>query len=336
MKASIVMPVYNGSNYIRRSLESVFDQNSRGLEIIVVDDGSTDETASIVRSLFQEKKSQEIRCRLVYQKNQGVSVARNVGLKNASGDYVFFLDADDLINPDCIGKLYKRAMDTAAEISMCGFNMTSSDGKILRAYQDSYHFFNSTMFGKDAALSMLKERIRLCTGNGMFSRRFLISTNLSYSRGATHGEDQEFVLKALFLSNKVSCVSESLVQYVQHSASIVREKTLKQFHYVGSMKRLLRFFETHGAEEEIVDLMVKNKIPESYLTVLSSLYANNYSRKDFRQIINHPFVKRQIESYKAGGDSAKSKIKTFIIRRFPYLYFWYHKLNENRYLRTST
>jgi glycosyltransferase involved in cell wall biosynthesis len=118
MKVSIVMPVYNGSNYIRRSLESVFDQNSRGLEIIVVDDGSTDETASIVRSLFQEKKSQEIRCRLVYQKNQGVSVARNVGLKNASGDYVFFLDADDLINPDCIGKLYKRAMDTAAEISI--------------------------------------------------------------------------------------------------------------------------------------------------------------------------------------------------------------------------
>jgi len=333
IRVSVVMPVFNGSKFIEKSLRSVLEQDFSDFEIIVVDDGSTDESSSIVRDFFGENRLPNVSTKLLSQENQGVSAARNRGLSNAEGSYAVFLDADDIMNPGFLKKLYRKARETDADITMCGFNMVDENGNTIRSYMDSYQFFREEIPGTQATLMMLKKTIWLWTGNGFFSRGFLESGNISYAHGATHGEDQEFALKALFLSKSVTCVPECLVEYVQRKTSIVREPTLRQFHLVGSMRRLLRFFEEHGAEKEIIDLMRKNKIPESYLTVLSSLYSSGYSRTSLKRIVNHPFVKEQVRSFEFYGDSMMSKTKSFLIQRIPYLYFWYHKLIEKSYFR---
>lgn len=104
-KYSVVIPLYNKKDFIKQTLESVLNQSVHDFEIIVVDDGSTDGSSEIVHSI------QDSRIRLISQKNQGVSKARNTGIKNSTGDYICFLDADDLWYPDflsVVGSLIEK------------------------------------------------------------------------------------------------------------------------------------------------------------------------------------------------------------------------------------
>ena len=106
MKVSIIIPAYNAENYIRKSLDSVVNQVYKNLEIIIVDDASTDDTKKIIKE-YAEKDDRIIP---FYQsKNKGVSSARNTGLKAATGDYIVFVDSDDELTPDAIRRMVDMA-----------------------------------------------------------------------------------------------------------------------------------------------------------------------------------------------------------------------------------
>ena len=96
MKISVIIPAYNVENYIEKCIESVINQTFRNIEIIVIDDGSTDGTTSIIRRYSKKDR----RIVPIYKKNSGVSDSRNIGIDKFTGDYVFFLDSDDWIDED--------------------------------------------------------------------------------------------------------------------------------------------------------------------------------------------------------------------------------------------
>jgi glycosyltransferase involved in cell wall biosynthesis len=98
------MPVYNVEKYVAESIQSVLDQTYSDFELNIVNDGSTDNTANVVRSF------QDARIRLITQENKGVSVARNKGIEAALGDYIAFLDGDDLWCPDCLAKMIAKRL----------------------------------------------------------------------------------------------------------------------------------------------------------------------------------------------------------------------------------
>lgn len=117
---SIITPVYNVEKYVRDSLESVFNQNYRNIEIIIVDDRGTDNSMKIVREVMAN-------CPFTYsiitqERNCGVSEARNIGINQASGDYIFFLDSDDLITSDCIELLYNNIIKHDADMVISNYN----------------------------------------------------------------------------------------------------------------------------------------------------------------------------------------------------------------------
>ena len=108
VKVSIIVPVYNVAKYIRKCMESLLDQDYTGeIEIICIDDGSTDGTSDTLKKMSAFDK----RIRYYYQENQGVSVARNEGLKRATGDYVMFCDSDDYYDRNAVSTCAKKAMD---------------------------------------------------------------------------------------------------------------------------------------------------------------------------------------------------------------------------------
>ncbi|HRR50123.1 MAG TPA: glycosyltransferase family A protein, partial [Bacteroidales bacterium] len=98
-KVSVIIPVYNSADYLKETLLSVISQTLRDTEIIVVNDGSTDKSEEIIES-YQKGDS---RIKYLFQPNQGQSIARNVGLDNATGDFVYFMDSDDLLEQDALG-----------------------------------------------------------------------------------------------------------------------------------------------------------------------------------------------------------------------------------------
>lgn len=121
-KVSVIIPMYNSENYIGQCIRSVADQTYRNLEIIVVDDGSTDAGARVCAELMET----DARIRLCRQENRGVSAARNHGIDVATGEYVFFLDSDDAVHPLLLEELLGRAEENHARLAFCGYRKTDS------------------------------------------------------------------------------------------------------------------------------------------------------------------------------------------------------------------
>lgn len=117
-KVSIIIPIYNTSDYLKSCLDSVAKQSHQNLEVILIDDGSTDQSGQIADN-FTKKDS---RFQIIHQKNQGQSAARNAGLKIASGDFINFIDSDDVVDKNFIKKLLKPFDDPDLVLSICGFS----------------------------------------------------------------------------------------------------------------------------------------------------------------------------------------------------------------------
>lgn len=111
-KVSVIVPVYNVQDYISECIESILSQTYMNIEIIIVDDGSTDNSINICRELLKKNSS----CKIISQQNGGLSAARNTGLVNATGDFVFFLDGDDWIESDAIEKMIKDYLSQPCDI----------------------------------------------------------------------------------------------------------------------------------------------------------------------------------------------------------------------------
>lgn len=142
-KISIIVPIYNIANYLERMLDSLLCQTYSNLEIILIDDGSTDGSEIICDSY----KNKDKRIKVVHQKNSGVSIARNVGLKLATGDYIGFVDSDDIIDENMYKKLYNNMTNYNCEISVCNF--CSFSDKPLFEYSENIKIYNCESALKD-------------------------------------------------------------------------------------------------------------------------------------------------------------------------------------------
>lgn len=123
---SVIIPVYNAEKYIRKCIESVLNQTYRNLEIILIDDGSTDNSYSVCQE-YNNNSSVKI----IHKENEGVSKARNYGIDISNGKYLIFIDADDYISCDMIEKLYKNIKENNADISMCNIIRINEKGQYI-------------------------------------------------------------------------------------------------------------------------------------------------------------------------------------------------------------
>ena len=123
VKISVIVPVYNCEDYIGESISSLLNQTFKDIEIICMDDGSSDNSLNILNKIA----ANDSRLKVFSQENQGASVARNNALKKATGDYVYFFDADDYIVEDALEKVYKKAVSTDSEIVIFYFDSYKDD-----------------------------------------------------------------------------------------------------------------------------------------------------------------------------------------------------------------
>lgn len=127
---SIIVPVYNGEVYLVRLIQSIMQQTWSDYELIVIDDGSTDNSLALLTKM-KESFKEENKMIVIHQENGGISKARNRGLSEAQGEYIIFIDQDDLINNDYIEVLYNNIEKSRADIIISGFNKVSTNGKII-------------------------------------------------------------------------------------------------------------------------------------------------------------------------------------------------------------
>lgn len=199
---SVIIPAYNASQYLAETLESVLQQTFANFEIIVVDDGSKDNTTDIVRSFSQ----QDSRVKLVSQKNQGVSVARNTGIKNAQGELIAFLDADDLWYPHKL-ELHVQHFNSNPSLGMSfgRVEFMSFDGK-LTGQRSSSRLRNITL------QHLYEENLAVTPSNTVF-RRVILEKTGGFDKDLSGFADAELFLRVGCQGYQVEGINQVLVLY---------------------------------------------------------------------------------------------------------------------------
>lgn len=197
---SIIIPVFNGEMFLSVAIQSLIDQSFKEFELIVVDDGSTDNTKNVVENYINKDK----RINYLYQNNSGVSKSRNKGIELAKGKYVCFLDSDDYYNNDFLEKMLYKITKDSADVCYCGYNIVTSEfRKVKRTEFTDKNILEKYILGK----------VSIHTTGWMIERRVLTNNNIIFRVGVSWGEDIEFFCEVLAMAKKVVFVNEYLTNY---------------------------------------------------------------------------------------------------------------------------
>lgn len=206
-RLSIITPVFNGARVLRETLDSVVAQTRHDLEYILVDDGSTDETPQILAEYVAAYPW----ITTVRIPNSGSGARpRNVGLERAQGEYVFFLDSDDLLAPEAVDRLLEVADDTGSDVVLCrmenfGEGTRSIPRAVFRAERRQADFIESFAY-------------RTLGPTKLFRRSLVEEHRIRFPEGYRVGEDQPFTLRAFLLANHISAISDQVYYWVRNYA----------------------------------------------------------------------------------------------------------------------
>ncbi len=223
---SVIIPVYNVENYLRECIDSVINQTYRNIEIILVDDGSTDSSGKIC----EEYLDKDPRVTVIHQKNSGLSAARNAGFDACTGKYVYFLDSDDYINPKTLAALVDTAKKDSSDIVF--FDAVSFadnyDFEVRQNYLRKNRY--KTDNGKTVFAQMTKNNdFHSAVYLMLFSKSFLKKANLRFVPGILH-EDMVFTFFALYKASAVSQCTEAFYHRRYRKDSIMTSaKSKKHF-----------------------------------------------------------------------------------------------------------
>ena len=202
---SVIIPVYNVFPYLQEALESVINQTYQNLEIIVVDDGSTDGSGPLC-----DKYRYDSRVKVIHQVNRGLSGARNTGFDHMTGEYVAFLDSDDILFPDMIQRLICAIEKTDAGIAICDFE-TFQDGQKKGKNNQRYAAGEEQILTSSQALNrLITGEIRFAVWNKLYRR--VLWDNLRFPEGHVH-EDVTVTYRLLERSRRVNILPHKLIRY---------------------------------------------------------------------------------------------------------------------------
>lgn len=213
---SVVLPAYNVEPFVARALESVIAQDYPRLEIVFVDDASTDATRPVAERILRScKRPFQV---LRQEKNGGVSAARNAGLQAARGEYVCFVDPDDFVNADYLSTLYGIVSPNQADIAFCGFNHYYEDTGVL--VPERFRLKKALLQASDYLFAWHMRKLTASVWCFLYRKDFLLSTELRFNERCRRGEDGEFIQKTLLRSAKTVFANIRLYNYVHHKAQI--------------------------------------------------------------------------------------------------------------------
>ncbi|MDD3221591.1 MAG: glycosyltransferase family 2 protein [Clostridia bacterium] len=243
---SVIVPVYAVEKYIKKCIHSILKQTMEDFELILVDDGSPDKCGKICDAYAK----QDNRIRVLHQENQGLSGARNTGLKAAEGEYIAYIDSDDSVEPDYLEELYSNAVRFNAEVSVCGYLFdweTQEIKKYVKATQNRDKAGKvCTYSGREAAAKIVKENERrMITSWGKLYHKSL-KPYLIYPEGKTH-EDEFVTYRVFYKANRVVVSQRRLYHYLQRGSSIMNEHfNEKRLHKLLALKESIAFFKRAG------------------------------------------------------------------------------------------
>ncbi|MBR6147728.1 MAG: glycosyltransferase family 2 protein [Lachnospiraceae bacterium] len=329
IKYSVIIPVYNLENYITKTLDSLAGR-PEDTEIIIVNDGSTDNSWTVMEEYISENDLTDIQ--LLKEANLGVSIARNTGIGAARGEYIVFIDGDDLCSDDMFAKIDKSA-DTLPDMIVWRFS--TKDGSILKDSQRDFEKEEYT--GAEFCKTLLSGENRIRIGSFVIRKRLIIDCNLRFTEGCAICEDVEFMYKAVISSKSVKTINDICYTYIKREGSAMntsKKADMRKFQAPRAIQRIYGYVAMHC--NDIVDDYIEDNLKYGlYIThcmhSFESCCRNITTGADRRAFLKEYYEKyTDIEDYikKASKNMkyrphiySEKRLKLFLFNRR--LYTWY-------------
>ena len=211
---SVVVPIYNVEQYLPQCLDALLNQTLKDIEIICVNDGSTDNSEKIA----QEYAKKDERIRYIYQENQGLSSARNTGIEVSTAPYLMFCDSDDWYDETMCEKMYQAIIQNDVALACCGTNIIYETDLHLKKSDENYYRIKFEGIQLVSSDLILNTDVSSC--NKIYKRSIIKNYHLTFPSGKRY-EDYCFFFRYLAVSNSVYFIQDKLYNYVRRSGSIM-------------------------------------------------------------------------------------------------------------------
>lgn len=283
IKVSIIVPVYNTAKYLRKCLNSLVNQTLKEIEIIIVNDGSSDESEKIAK-YYSENYPDKVR--YFSQDNSGVGAARNKGIENANGEYIGFVDSDDYVELNMFEKMYEDAQRNNSDIVIC-LHKNEKYPVELKQSSDSK---------KDV------KKIKAMFGNTSVCNKLYRKSCIKELRFRPHVwyEDVDFGIKAIFKARDISFINEELYHYVFRNGSIMNNDNIqKNLDILSSFNEVLLYIENNQEYKKYIDeieyLAINHILLYAIVRILNSK-SNKNKLKVIKELIKN--FKNKFKNYK--------------------------------------
>ena len=282
MKISVIVPVYNVEKYLSKCLDSLVNQTLKELEIIIVNDGSLDNSEEIIKTYL--KKHDNIK--YFKKENTGVAETRNFGINKATGEYIAFLDSDDYVTKDMYQKMYEKAKNGNFDMVVCDLNYVYPD-KIKRA---------SSNIDKD--LTDIKKafiNIYPAPWNKIYKKE-LFKNDVYFKK--VYAEDVEFTYRILPYVKNIGVIHEPFNQYVQREGSLSNIVSKKLYDYIYNMNGLIEYYKAHDFYQTYYKELEYVYVRYIYATFIKSALGYNYD--DYKKAVEEAIlnVKKHFPKYR--------------------------------------
>ena len=286
-KLSIIVPVYGVEKYIDKCLNSLVKQSLKEIEIIVVNDGTKDNSQKIIDK-YVKKYPDKIKSYI--KENGGQGSARNYGLKKASGEYIGYVDSDDFVEKDMYKKLYNKAKENNYDIVVCGNYNVSEDyqNKNIDAFINNYNTdLENIFFGK------------MAVWNKIYKRDILIKNKLEFKEKVWY-EDLAFTLKAIMNSNTFAFIDEPLYDYLIREGSTMNNSNVQRnLEILDAFNDILSYIQ-HNKKEEYFSKIEFLAIDHIYISAIVRVLKAEADDKVKRETINKliDYMNKKFPNYK--------------------------------------
>jgi len=252
---SVIVPIYNVEAYLDECIESICNQTYDKLEIIMIDDGSTDKSGVIADKWELADK----RCKVFHKNNEGLSAARNEGIKKAKGNYLVFIDSDDLIEKNMIERLYEEAVQEQVDMVCCGIKRRCDDMDYVKEYQVPSKIYTLSdylyeMYSEENGSGDIDMFLPLVVAWNKIYKASLFE-NIKYPEGKIC-EDNAIIHRIVHTAGKVKWLNEPLYIYRQRQGSIMKNSfSAKRMDDFYAQLDRLHFMEDKVENQKLMDMM---------------------------------------------------------------------------------
>ncbi len=316
-KVSVIIPVYNVENYLRKCLDSLVNQTLKDIEIIVVNDGSPDNSQTIIDEYVKKYPKKVVS---VIQENGGQGAARNTGLLHATGEYIGYVDSDDYVEKNMYEELYKKAKEENADIVICGNNIV----------KENYELLTKEAVDKEFLLG------KMAVWNKIYKKSIIVDNKISF-RSKVWYEDLDFSMKVYLSSNKISIVDKPLYNYLLREGSTMNNNNIERnLELIESFDSLISYCKNKGIYNETKEKIEFLCIYHMYIFAITRVLNTDNKYKDkitiinkFRKYINSNFSNFKNNKYLYLLPKKRKLIYNLINLKFYYIIIGLFKIKNS-------